>query len=151
VSNKLKSLAKATRISLRRRGTDWLLSSALEEQLFRISDVLSEGSTRTGATGQATYFGSTMITVDLRRLSVRAEGLSETAAREALLRAIDGSVRVHLRAMRMARAEAARRVHRHTLGTAISEMRAGLQGDRLHIDVDLEVPLRVSSRATRPG
>lgn len=151
MSTKLKPLAKATRIGLRRRGVQWLLSSALEEQLFRSADVLSEGSTRPGEGGQATYFGSTMLTIDLRRLQVRAEGLDETSARAALLDAIAGSVRVRLRLMRMARAEAARRVHRSTLGMALSETHATLRDDRLHIDVDLEVPLRVSSRATRPG
>jgi len=49
--------------------------------------------------------------------------------------------------MRLARAEAARRLQSNEMGTALCEIRVLDTGDELHIDVDLEVPVRVSSRA----
>lgn len=149
--SKLKPIVKAQRHALRSRGHGWQISRALEEAIFRHADVLSEGGARVAATGQSTYFGSTMISVELTRLAVYAPGLRTEALLAPLLNAIDGSVRVRLRAMRLARAEAARRVHRRTLGTLLCEINVRMTGKHLHIDVDLEVPLRVSSRATRPG
>jgi hypothetical protein len=126
------------------------VTRALEEAIFRHADVLSEGSVRAGAGAtQPTYFGSTMLSVDLASLGAVLRGLPTTDGATAILDAIDGSVRIRLRAMRMARAEAARRVHRHTMGTALCEIRMQASGSLLHIDVDLEVPLRVSSRAVR--
>ena len=126
------------------------VTRALEEAIFRHADVLSEGSVRAAAgAAQATYYGSTMLSVDLGALGAVLRGLPATDAAATILAAIDGSVRVRLRAMRMARAEAARRVHRHTMGTALCEIRMQVSGTLLHIDVDLEVPLRVSSRAVR--
>jgi hypothetical protein len=55
-----------------------------------------------------------------------------------------------LRAMRLARAEAARRVPERVLGTAYVETRVWLTDRHLHIDVDLEVPLGVSSASGQP-
>ena len=150
VASKLKPLVKARSAPRLIQQRSWRLSHALEEALFVHADVLSEGSMRVLGPGQSTYYGSTMISIDVGKLGAFVRGLDEAAARRALLHAIDGSVRVRLRAMRMARAEAARRVHRRTLGTALCEIRMHLRGAALHIDVDLEVPLRVSSRAGRP-
>ncbi len=151
VSEKLKPLVKARSVAQLIEHRSYRLSHALEEALFRHADVLSEGGMRAPAAGQSTYFGSTMISIDLRKLGRFAHGTDDAALQRALLQTIDGSVRVRLRAMRMARAEAARRVHRRTLGTALCEIRMRMSGVHLHIDVDLEVPLGVSSRSVRPG
>lgn len=151
VNSKLKPLVKARSVATLVHHRSWRLSHALEEALFRSADVLSEGGMRVLGTGQSTYYGSTMISIDLAKLDRVTHGLDAIASRNALLSAIDGSVRVRLRAMRMARAEAARRVHRRTLGTALCEIRMRMSGSCLHIDVDLEVPLGVSSRSVRPG
>jgi hypothetical protein len=51
--------------------------------------------------------------------------------------------------MRLARSEAARRVEDALLGTAFCDLRVSDAGKLLRIDVDLEVELRVSSRANR--
>jgi hypothetical protein len=147
LTSKLKPLAKASRHAVLLRRTAIQITRALEEALFREADVLSEGSLRTAAPGQATYFGSTMIRVQLAALLAGARPCSDRAELTALAGAIEGSVRIRLRAMRLARAEAARRMHRSVLGTALCEIRVSLTADQLHIDVDLEVPVRVSSRA----
>ncbi|MFW5921439.1 MAG: hypothetical protein ACOCUS_06325, partial [Polyangiales bacterium] len=83
---------------------------------------------------------------DLVALGERWRGPLDEAARARLLRAVQGSVRVRLRAMRLACAEVARRLPDRPLGTAQVETRARIVGDKLHVDVDLEVPIGVSSR-----
>jgi hypothetical protein len=145
---KLKPLVKTRATARLVEQRSFRLSHALEEALFQHADVLSEGGMRQLGSGQSTYYGSTMISIELAKLGRFVHGAAdETVSRAALLDAIDGSVRVRLRAMRMARAEAARRVHRRALGTALCEIRVSLRGGSVHIDVDLEVPLRVSSRS----
>ncbi|MGD8863432.1 MAG: hypothetical protein PVI30_25685 [Myxococcales bacterium] len=142
---RLKPLARAMRApAVVRRGRP-VLSRALEEELFRGADVLSEGGCRPDPASHDSYFGSTMLSIDLDRLRPRFRGELEREAREQLAEAISGSVRVRLRAMRLACAEAARRVAGRELGTAMCEIRVRLTETQLHIDVDLEVPLGVSS------
>jgi hypothetical protein len=144
---KLKPLTKATRNVALITRTAVQVTRVLEETLFSEADVLSEGSMRSAGPGQATYFGSTMIRVRIAALLSRSRPLANRAERDALTRAIDGSARIRLRAMRLARAEAARRLQSREMGTAQCEIRVRDTGDELHIDVDLEVPVRVSSRA----
>lgn len=141
---------RATRAALSQpiRGTA-TLSRALEEELFRCAEVLSEGSCRSGDQGGGTYFGSTMISVDLERLRKVMRGRFDLEERRVLASAIDGSVRVRLRAMRLARAEAARRIPDRALGTVCVETRVRLTDRQLHIDVDLEASVGVSSAARR--
>jgi hypothetical protein len=146
---RLKPLVKAERSAVLFRRTGVQLTRALVETLFREADVLSEGSVRAQSVGQATYFGSTMIRVAIGALMARGRPFATSADRADLVRAIEGSVRIRLRAMRLARTEAARRVQRSALGTALCEIRVRDMGDELHIDIDLEVPVRVSSRAKR--
>ena len=124
------------------------LSRALEEELFRCAEVLSEGSCRSGEHG-STYFGSTMISVELDRLRRVTRGGLDREERRVLAEAVDGSVRVRLRAMRLARAEAARRIPDRALGTVCVETRVRLTDRQLHIDVDLEASVGVSSAARR--
>jgi hypothetical protein len=147
VTRRLKPLAKALRgpVLVGRQNTT--ISRSFEEELFRRADVLSEGGCRSTKGALDCYFGSTMISFDLSSVRAGFRGDFDDATRAALLRAIDGSVRIRLRAMRLACAEAARRVPDRVLGTALTEIRVRLSNDQLHIDVDLEVPLGVSSRS----
>ncbi|MFI5308277.1 MAG: hypothetical protein ACHQ53_13030 [Polyangiales bacterium] len=126
------------------------LSRSLEDALFRCAEVLSEGGLRSQAAGGGdSYFGSTMISVELERLRPWLRGGLDAPERRRLMEAVDGSVRVRVRAMRLARAEALRRVPERGLGTAYFETRMRLTEHQLHIDVDLEAPLSVSSSAGR--
>ena len=59
-------------------------------------------------------------------------------------------MRVRLRALRLARAEAARRVPDRMLGTAYIDTTVRMTERQLHIDVDLEVALSVSSGSGQP-
>lgn len=134
-------LAKARRGAyVRHRRNGGALSRQAEEDLFAYSDVMSEGCVRHGPEGD-TYFGSTMFTVDLDRLARGWRGPLGDLERERLRRTVEGSVRVKLRAMRIACAEAAHRLPDRIFGTAAVETSVRLRGGQLHIDVDLEVPL----------
>jgi hypothetical protein len=124
------------------------LSREAEEQLFRAAEVLSEGGVRDSGES-ASWFGSTMITFDLAKVAASLRGPIDDAGRARLARIVEGSVRVRLRATRMARHEVARRLPDRVLGTAQVETRVRIVGDKLHVDIDLEVPLRVSSRARK--
>lgn len=147
VKHPLKPLVRATRAAALVRRSSVCLTRALEEELFRCAEVLSEGGRRAVGGQRDSYFGSTMISVDLERLRPLFRGGLDERTRQLLADAVDGSVRVRLRAMRLARAEAARRVQDRTLGTAFVETRVRLTQRQLHIDVDLEVTLSVSSGA----
>ena len=145
VKHRLKPLVRAHRAAALVRRGSVCLSRALEEELFRCAEVLSEGGRRSAGGQRDSYFGSTMISIDLDRVRPLFRGGLDERTRKLLADAVDGSVRVRLRAMRMARAEAARRVQDRTLGTAYVETRVRLTERQLHIDVDLEVALSVSS------
>lgn len=121
------------------------LSREAEEALFEVAEVLSEG----GSSSAERYFGSTMITFHLDRLAASWRGELDGAARARLAHTIEGSVRVHLRAIRLARAEALRRVPERALGSATVETRVRLEGERLLLDVDFEAPLVATRRARR--
>jgi hypothetical protein len=149
VATRLKPLSKIRRRPFLIRRKQTVLSRALEQALFDHADVLSEGSTRVGVGGLGTYFGSTMISIAFVRLEAETQASFSRALRDELVYVAEGSVRIRLRAMRLARAEAARRVPNGLLGTAVCEVRIRDGGKQLHIDVDLEAEVRVSSRAKR--
>lgn len=104
---------------------------------MRLISRLSEGSVRSEPTGDS-YFGSTMFSVDLLALEGAWRGALD---REALRTAVEGSVRMRLRLMRLSAADAKQRVPDRIWGMTTSETRVALQGDSLHIDVDVEAPL----------
>jgi hypothetical protein len=139
---RIKGLARALRIqAMRKRGTE-TLSRQAEEALFRVAEVLSEGSLRES---EGAWFGSTMITFDLDRLAAVWRCPLDDDERARLRDAVEGSVRVRIRAMRLACEEVARRLPDRPLGTAQVETRVHLRRGKLHLDVDLEVPFGVSS------
>jgi len=96
-----------------------------------------------------TYFGSTMIAIAFERLAQETQQKFTPKARAGLVGIVEGSVRVRLRCMRLARAEAARRVSDARLGTVLCDLRVHEDGAHLRIDVDLEAPMRISSRPQR--
>ncbi|MET0385375.1 MAG: hypothetical protein ABW321_05420 [Polyangiales bacterium] len=110
--------------------------------------MISEGSLRVMPKLGHTYFGSTMIAIAFERLAIETHRQFTRHARVALVHVVEGSVRVRLRCMRLARAEASRRVNDAQLGTALCDLHVHQDGTHLRIDVDLEVPMRVSSRRT---
>jgi hypothetical protein len=141
---KLKGPVRATRAAIVRDLPHRALTREAEEKLFRVAEVLSEGGSREGS-----WFGSTMITFDLDRLAAEIRGPLDAEARAQLLAAVEGSVRMRIRVMRLALAEVSRRFPGRRLGTAQVETRIRLHEGKLHVDVDLEVPFGVSSGRRR--
>lgn len=120
------------------------LTAAAVERLFEVGEVLSEGEVRPG---DGVYFGSTMWTVDLARLAVGWRGeLADDRSQDELLRAVEGSVRVRLRLLRLARVEVLRRLPRDAPGTMVAETRFRIHRGKLHADVDVEVPLAAAAQ-----
>lgn len=131
-------LAKARRGAFLRRG---VLSREAEQLLFLLAERMSEGDVRQ-QTNHAVYGGSTMLSIDLQQLANKWRGPLDI---EALRTAIEGSVRVRIRVMRIACADAAQRCPELALGTAEVETRVHIRGGQLLVDVDLEAPLSVRS------
>jgi hypothetical protein len=147
---KLKPPVRATRAAIAAsRTAKGTLTRALEEELFRHAEILSEGGCRASSPSRQSYFGSTMLSIDLDRLRPFVRGGLSAGARLCLAEAVDGSLRIRLRAMRLARAEALRRVPDRSLGTVCVETRVRLTERQLHIDVDLEAEVGVSSGSRR--
>jgi len=122
-----KPMARATRITLFEREVRERLSRAALDLLFARAEVMSEGQ-RAPRGGKDSYFGSTMMTIDLPALSavLRDEPDAGTARRLATLLGEDAAVEKRVQAL--ATREAAR--------VAGANIRA--QGARVFIDVDVE-------------
>lgn len=128
-------LRKATTSpACRTRGGE-AISRDAEEALFAHAELITEA--RVDAEG---YCGSTMITVDLAAVAKTIRNLDSHEARARFATLASGSVRVRLRALRFACAEAARRVPERPLDTFSIETRMRLEGTRLLIDVDVAAP-----------
>jgi hypothetical protein len=149
IRSPIKGLARARRDAFVVTRPIEYLSRGAEEALFQYATVLSEGHERSAPTGERHYFGSTMITFDLMQLAQHWRGPLGSAERRDLLRLVAGSVRVRLRATRIACAEVARRVTDRPLGSSLVETSVRLSGDSLQMDVDLEVPVGLFSPARR--
>lgn len=121
-------------------GYDALTNQAIEE-LFRSAQVLSEG----GLDGSGRWYGSIMITFDLAHLASRCRDLDHAEQLERVVLAIEGSVRVRIRAHRMACAEIYRRFPDRDVGTAHLFSRFSREGARLLLDIDLEAPVDLPS------
>lgn len=142
----LKPPARARRVAaFHRRGERVVLTSHAIEELFRGAEVLLEGGL--GSKGdQQTWYGSIMITFHLDRLAALCRGLEDDAQIERLIEGISGSVRVRVRAHRMARAQIYERFPDRAIGTAQIESRFRRDGDRLLLDLDLEAPVEAATR-----
>jgi hypothetical protein len=138
----LKPLVRVRPGALLRERSGWALGARAVDELYRVAEVLSEGRCE-----DDTFFGSTLITIELTRA---LEGIGvdvDASVLDRVREAISGSVRVRLRAMRIAEEDVARRFPDRFIGTARTETRFRLEGTRLYVDVDLEAPIGGSSSA----
>ncbi|MBZ0118357.1 MAG: hypothetical protein IT378_16220 [Sandaracinaceae bacterium] len=144
----LKPPAPARRVPalLQRRGHGLTVQAV--EALFRHADVLTEGRVSDEETPR--FYGSTLVTFDLARVRSLVRGLDGDEELVRFVEAVMGSVQVRVRAHRLACGEVYARFPDRDIGTAHIESRFHREGLRLLLDVDLEVPLDVSSarRAT---
>jgi hypothetical protein len=147
--SRIKGLARARRNAFIAAHPARFLSRGAEEALFAHVDVLSEGAVDRLPSGEMRYFGSTMITFDLARLAESWRGPFGPEQKEDLLQLVAGSVRMRIRATRLACAEVARRVTERPLGKATVETSVRLVENTLQMDVDLELSVGVCSGARR--
>lgn len=140
----LKPPARAGRVRALRSEARTALTTQAIEALFGGAQVLAEG----GLDGDeaARWYGSIMITFDLDRLAERCRGIDEPQELERVVDAISTSVRVRIRAHRLACAEVYRRFPDRRVGTAQIESAFRRDGNLLLLDIDLEVPVGESSR-----
>jgi hypothetical protein len=129
-------MARATRITLFEREVRERLSQTALDLIFARIEVMSEGQ-RSVRGGKESYFGSTMLTIDLPALAVLLRDVPDagTARRLATLLETDASVAQRIAAL--AETEAARicgvaptKVNTHTIIRP--------QGAKVFIDVDVE-------------
>jgi hypothetical protein len=135
----LKPMARALRVSLYEREVRVRLSGAAVEILLARARVLAEGRRADSPTAGDAFFGSIMMTLDLRVLDgdVRESCDAQAAARVAELMAADA--RVLKRVRHLAEREAAKlagapiRVHS-------ADVRVRAEGPFVYVDVDVEGP-----------
>ncbi|MCA9580976.1 MAG: hypothetical protein KC416_04230 [Myxococcales bacterium] len=135
LERKLKGVARATRLPLLQIKGYEILSRGAEDWIFREAEVLSEGRMEGDH-----YQGSTMITADFTRAEAIFRGPPTVEDLERLAAAARYSVRVHLRAIRLAKAEAYRRFPERHLGEATVAVDVQVRRGKLQIDVDLDIP-----------
>lgn len=125
------------------------LAPGAVEILLGSAEILSEGAIRE-TEGSPTYFGMTMITVDLERAATRLR-LDPLEDGPALARRVARSAELRLRALRIARLEAERRAGGRLPGVMRAELAARSQGTEVLVDVEVELPVDVGRRrsATR--
>jgi hypothetical protein len=132
----LRPLARVKRIALFEREVRERLSRAALDLIFERAEVMSEGQQSTRA-GKPTYFGSTMLTIDLEVLGpvLRESCDAGTARRLATL--IESDTAVAARIKTIATREAAR-IAGARLRSLATEMKVSARGARVFIDVDVE-------------
>lgn len=145
----LKPPVRARRVpALRRRDARVVLTPHAIDELFRTAEVLAEGGLA-GDPDRPTFYGSIMITFQLDRLLERCRGVEGEEELERLVDAVIGSVRVRIRAHRMACSRVYERYPDRRIGTAHIETRFTHRGERLMMDIDLEAPVEVASTHRR--
>jgi hypothetical protein len=134
-----KPMARALRVTLFEREVREKLSASAVEILFQRAQVLSEGRRSASPTAADAYFGSTMITIDLRELADLVREPADGATAEKLALLVQEDARAQKRVRQIAAAEAER------LGGGSAravEIRVRTEGATLYIDADVEGPGR---------
>jgi hypothetical protein len=100
---------------------------------------MSEGDIESSETGGSTYYGSTLVTIDLRRTDIDLR--EEEKMPGALIKALEHSVFFRLRMMRFARLEAERRCLPYLISEMFVQTEFRIDDMRLFIDINVECPL----------
>ncbi len=130
-------LTSAFRVSLFEREVKERLSGAALDLLIAHSLVLSEGQRSTSSTARAAFFGSMMLTVDLKTLQPLVREPIDSPIAERMVALLAGDPRLTERVRRLAEREAVRLSNGPAPLESV-ELRVRLAGTVLHIDVDIE-------------
>lgn len=127
-----KPVVRTSRVSLFEREIRVQLSNSAIDILLQSAAVLSEGTVREGR-----YEGSTMLTIDLGRVSVQVSEACDVATARNVEVLLASDVRIYERARQIAMAEA-QRCARSSLDAAAIDLRVRRIGCHFHIDMDVE-------------
>lgn len=135
-----KPMASAHRASLFARRIEVALSSAAAELLIKNAQVLSEGQVEGGR-----FFGSTIVTLDLRRLEGEVSDAvsAETASRFGTLAADDRALQERTRSLAIAEAS---RLAGYPIRNPQVDVRVRARGPHIRIDIDVEANARKAGR-----
>jgi hypothetical protein len=128
-------MAMVRRVSLFERELRISLSASAIEILFELASVLSEGQIEDDG-----YFGSTMITIDLARVSSLVSDACDAATARRITLLLSSDRRAHERAREIARSEAVARAGRELARIQI-DLRVRSSGAHLHMDLDVGASL----------
>ncbi len=115
------------------------LTKSADEHLLNHAKFMSEGDIESSETGGSTYYGSTLVTIDLRRTDIDLR--EEENMPGALIEAVEHSVFFRLRMMRFARVEAERRCLPYLISEMFVQTEFRIDDMRLFIDINVECPL----------
>lgn len=128
-------MARAWRPSLFHRQISFRLSSAAIEMVLERAQVLSEGQLE-----ERRYFGSTMLSLDLRRLEAEVSDpiSADTTRRLGDLAGADPGLLERCRSLALAEAQ---RLAGRALESCQIDARVRSRGVHLHIDLDVEATI----------
>lgn len=115
------------------------LTLSADDALLAHARIVSEGLVESDQSGSARYNGSTMISIDLENPHFDLPRTESTRA--AMLDAVLRSVLLRAKILRLARAEAERKVTPLLLCTVATHTKLELSGTVLRIDVEIESAL----------
>ena len=131
-----KPMARATRIALFQREIRERLSPAALDLIFARVEVISEGQ-RALRNGNDSYFGSTMLTIDLPALGAYLRDACDAGTARRLAALLEGDAGVARRIQELAEREATR-----VAGAVPKQVGAHVvirsQGAKVFVDVDVE-------------
>jgi hypothetical protein len=131
-----KPMVRAIRITLFEREIRERLSPAAMDLLFARADVISEGQ-RAARGGRDSYFGSTMLTIDLPALAVLLQDACDAGTAKRLAALLEGDAGAARRIQQLTERETAR-----VAGAAPKQVRTHVairsQGAKVFVDVDVE-------------
>lgn len=119
------------------RGTS--LAGFADQLLLDRAQVQSEGAVERGGRGGDVFFGSTMVTIPLDEGPI-SKTIGEIGRGE-LLAALEKSISLHIRLMRLARVEAERRASPLLPRGMLTDIQFKIEGDLLLVDINVECPL----------
>lgn len=137
----MRPLRKARRMDLVRSTEARRLAPGVAELLLRSARVMSEGAIREGIGGHETYFGSTMLTIDLAESAADLRASVDDALAAALAPLLARSAYLRTTALRIARREAEARIAGYESQRLTAETRVRAAGTRIEVDVDVELAL----------
>jgi len=129
-------MARAVRIGLFEREIRERLSRAALDLLFARAEVISEGQRQVRG-GRESYFGSTMLTVDLPALDALVRDACDAGTARRLAALLEGDAEVARRIQELTERETAR-VAAATPSEVRTHVTIRSQGAKVFIDVDVE-------------